>query len=160
MSVSRRLLLMSGPFAALAGCSAQHKTAFFTFSGALYTDIVKIATLLEAAVKKSAVDIEGAVADMLPYVVPCCRLAVAMDRLLAQLVSSGTLKGSDSKIGTAQRALDGIAQNAVVAQTAQTGQLPNASDATTIITGIIQVAGLVIDLTGGKVAPVAAARSA
>lgn len=150
--LTRRALLVSVAPAALAACSSDRLS---TFADAAYDQLVTVAKILEAAVKTAVADLKAAVAMVAPYVVPCARIIVSMDTMAQTLVTNGSLKPSaGSTLSTVLADLHATATTSAVAATAQTGAPP--ADPVTIATDVIQLASLVMSITGKKVTPTAA----
>ncbi len=165
--ISRRSLLASAAALsplALAGCfglppGASVGQTINAGVDALYKSLVTAAQVLEHAVSVAVTDIKAAVAIVLPYAVTCCRVVESMDSLSQTLQTNGTIKpAAGSKTAIVLGDLHSAATNSAIAVTAQTGVLP--SDPVTIITDMIQLAALVMQVTGKQVTPTVAAATA
>lgn len=153
-SISRRALLVGLAPAALAlgGCNAGQVSGAID---AVYTEVVTVAKILEAAAVKVATNLKAAVAMVAPYIPTCCRLIASMDALAQTMVANGILQPAPgSRVEAALAELHRVATASAIATTAQTGAMP--ADAAGLAAWVLQIVALVAAATGRRVTPTAA----
>lgn len=153
-SISRRALLVGLAPAALAlgGCNAGQVRGAID---AVYTEVVTVAKILEAAAVKVATDLKAAVAMVAPYIPTCCRLIVSMDVLAQTMIANGILSPEPgSRLEAAIASLHRAATASAIASTAQSGASP--ADPQGLAAWMLQIVALVASATSRKITPTAA----